>query len=220
MNKLTAAIAALSILTTATQGFAQSDQSNEPTLPAARRSASTIAVLANSLPPRTRLEGMLARKDAVIVKGYSEIQTLSGQQQSSVRVLAVEFTDTSRQAKETGIALEVHQANQPDHIAVAYVDYSEIDRLVAGLEALEKLEPTATKLSNVDASYRTQGDLEVQHIDQNGARLATVRAVQIPGPGIDLVWATAYFAPAQLADLGKQIQMAKQTLDEIKPQNK
>jgi hypothetical protein len=114
----------------------------------------------------------------------------------------------------------VHQANQPDHVAVAYVDYSEIDRLVAGLEALEKLEPSATRLSNVDASYRTQGDLEIQHIDQNGARLATVRAVQIPGPGIDLVWATASFAPAQLGDLGKQIQMAKQALDEMKPQNK
>jgi len=171
------------------------------------------AVLVDQIRPRTRLEATLLRKSTMIIKGYTEIRTIPGAQQSGIRILAVELTDTSKGTREYGLAIEVRQAGQSNHGAVSYVDYTEIDPLVAALESLQKLDASATRFAGIDASFRTAGDLEIQNVEQNGARVASIQAVQLRPPAADLVWATAYFDINQLADIAQQIQAAKQAID-------
>jgi hypothetical protein len=206
-NRASTVVAVLAVLALPHITKAQDEAANGGAPP-----RTTAALLVDSIKPRTRLEATLLRKGAVIVKGYTEIRTIPGAQQCSIRILAVELTDSARGTRDCGIAIEVRQAGA-NYGAISYVDYNEIDSLISALESLQKLDLSVTRFAGVDASFRTAGDLEVQNVEQNGARVATIQAVQLRPPSADLVWATAYFDVNQLSDIAEQVQIAKQTID-------
>src|SRR5438876_521723 len=90
-----------------------------------------LAEAADMLQPRaTRVEAMLLKKGAVIVRGYTEVATLQGEDGSAVRITAIELSDTTHRAKEYGLAIEVSRGERR---VVAYLDYDEIDEINTAL---------------------------------------------------------------------------------------
>jgi len=179
---------------------------------------SAVQVVPNLPPPPTRIEAAQQRKGSVVVKGYSEIGVVQGQSGSAIRVLAVEVSDTTRGAKEYGVAIAVDRASgQFTREVVSYLDYEEIDSLLGAIDALARLDNSATTLMNFDAIYRTHGDVELTSFTPtNGARGVALRCTQTIRPSGNIAWSTAYFTLSQLGDIRQQLIAAKLVLDKAK----
>jgi hypothetical protein len=188
----------------------------EPATPPAGMEATPPMPFFGPLPPQTRLEGLSAQRGIVLIKGYTDIGELQADDGAVVRLTAVQFADSSGQAKERGLAVSVETRGEDAARALAYVDYDEIDPLAAALETLVKLDLAASPLSNVEGQFKTRGDLEFANHTSNGGRVMTVRATQILTPSGQVLSAAASFRPARLAEFRQQVMTAKETLDRSK----
>ncbi|HEV8603847.1 MAG TPA: hypothetical protein VGQ99_00690 [Tepidisphaeraceae bacterium] len=164
----------------------------------------------------TKLEALELRKGTVIVKGYTEIGKVDGEEGSSISVSAIEMKDTARGTREMGLAIVSQQGGEGRRQAISYVDFDEIAGLIAGMDVLAKADPEATRLSAYEAQYRTRSNLEVVSFDSNNQRMISVRAVQVIFPSGEVIWATAHFRLATLAAIRKQISDGKELLDKVK----
>jgi hypothetical protein len=167
-------------------------------------------------PPQTKLEAFAARKNVLIVKGYSKVAEVSGDD-GVIRISAVDFSNADPNHAEhyTGLAIQVNESGRSGRSAVSHVDVEEIDPLLDAIARLTQLQSTATKLSDFDAGYRTNGDLEITNLSRDGTRSAGVRSVQILVPSGQICTATTYFRLGRLQELSQQIAAAKQTLDRM-----
>ena len=166
-------------------------------------------------PPLTRLEALAAQKGLVIVKGYTDVGTLIADDQSSVLVTAVQFSDGKN--KEHGIALHVSQPVEGRTIqTTAYVDEEEIDALVAAIDSLTKLQDGASPMQHFDARYQTQGALELVSTNLNGGRIILVRAMELRSGMEPPVVAQAPFFVSRLTELGQRLTTAKELLAKAK----
>ena len=167
-------------------------------------------------PPLTRLEAIASQRSVVIVKGYTDIGTLIADDQSSVLVSAVQFSDGTN--KEHGVALHVSQTVEGRSVqTTAYVDEEEIDGLVAAIESLSKLQDgAATPMQHFDARYQTLGALELVSTNVNGGRMILIRALELR-PGVEPpVVAQAPFFGSRLPELGQKLTAAKDLLAKAK----
>jgi hypothetical protein len=164
----------------------------------------------------TKLESLELRKGTVIVKGYTEIGKVDGEEGSSITVSAIEMKDTTRGTREMGLAIVAQQGGEGRRQAISYVDFDEIAGLIAGMDVLAKPDLEATRLSAYEAQYRTRSNLEVVSFDNNNQRMISVRAVQVMFPSGEVIWATAHFRLATLAAIRKQIVDGKETLDKVR----
>ena len=92
----------------------------------------------------------------------------------------------------------------------AFVDYEEIDSLLNAIDAIGRVDETATKLVGFEARYKTLGDLEISVFRQTRSGTAVIISTGI----CDRATPTL-----SLDDLGKvkaMIQEAKARLDEIR----
>ena len=166
-------------------------------------------------PPLTRLEALAAQKGLVIVKGYTDVGTLIADDQSSVLVTAVQFSDGKN--KEHGVALHVSQPIEGRTIqTTAYVDEEEIDPLVAAIDSLTKLQDGASPMQHFDARYQTQGALELVSTNLNGGRIILVRAMELRSGMEPPVVAQAPFFVSRLTELGQRLTTAKELLAKAK----
>jgi hypothetical protein len=166
-------------------------------------------------PPLTRLEALAAQKGLVIVKGYTDVGTLIADDQSSVLVTAVQFSDGKN--KEHGVALHVSQPVEGRTIqTTAYVDEEEIDGLIAAIDSLTKLQDGASAMQHFDARYQTQGALELLSTNLNGGRIILVRAMELRSGMEPPVVAQAPFFVSRLAELGQRMTAAKELLAKAK----
>jgi hypothetical protein len=169
----------------------------------------------------TKLEALELRKSAVIVKGYTEVGRIDGEDNSSITISAIEMKDTARGSHEMGLAIVAAQGGETRRSAVSYIDFDEITGLLTALEYLAKPDPEATRLSAYEAQYRTRSNLEFVSFDSNNQRMISVRAVQVLFPSGEVTWSTAQFRLATLASIRKQIVDAKELLDKLRePANK
>jgi len=168
------------------------------------------------LEPPTRLEAMELRKGTVIVKGYTEIGRVDGEDGSFIVISAIELRDMTRGTKESGLAIASHQGGDARRSAISYVDYDEMDGFLAAIDSLGKLDPEATKLTSYEAQYRTRSNLELVSFDSNGQRMISIRAVQVLFPSGELAWSTSHFRLATLLAIRKQIENGKELLDKLK----
>ncbi len=109
--------------------------------------------------PRTKLEALEDRHSTVIIKGFTRITTVEVR---GVRIDAVEMRElgnVSRAKGTRGCRCE-KVASGPDENR-AFVDYEEIDPLLNAIDAISRVDETATKLAGFEAKYRTLGDLEI-----------------------------------------------------------
>jgi hypothetical protein len=133
------------------------------TLPAALLALSAFAQApaANNSAYPTRLETLLRRTGVVITSSSQAVGTvdgrLSGTESNHVTVvLRTEvISNADGKAKEFGLALEMVRAHE-SRSGIIYVDYDELDGLVAGINQLLELKP---ELPVVQAKYETRGGL-------------------------------------------------------------
>jgi hypothetical protein len=164
----------------------------------------------------TRLEALELRKNAVIVKGYTEVGKVDGEEGSSISVSAIELKDTSRNTRELGLAIVAAQGGDTRRQATSYVDFDEIAGLLTAIDYLAKPDPDATHLSAYEAQYRTRSNLEFVSFDNNNQRMISIRAVQVLFPSGEITWSTASFRLPLLASVRKQISDAKEVLDKLR----
>lgn len=162
--------------------------------------------------PATQLENVLHVRGAVVVKGYTDIGTITGDYNDSVRITAVELTTPGTNEKATGLAVTVSQGGDTIAESVSYVDFDEIDAMLAALETIAKLEGTApTTMQRYDAEYRTRGDLELANVDREGARFLRVQSTQFL-PTTQVVVAAAHFPANRMAELRRHLEAARDAL--------
>ena len=164
----------------------------------------------------TRLESLELRKSTIIVKGYSEVGKVDGEEGSSITVSAIEMKDTKIGSHEMGLAIVAAGGAEGTRSAISYVDFEEIAALLTALDTLAKPDPAATRLSAYEAQYRTRSGLEFVSFDNNNQRMISVRAVQVIFPSGEVIWSTAHFRLATLASIRKQISDAKELLDKLR----
>ena len=162
--------------------------------------------------PATQLENVLHLRGVVVVKGYTDIGTITGDYNDSVRVTAVELTTPGTSEKASGLAITVHQGGDPIVESVSYVDFDEIDAMLAALETIAKLEgAAATTMQHYDADYRTRGELELANVDREGVRFLRVQSTVFL-PTTQVVVAAALFPANRTGELRRQIEAARNAL--------
>jgi len=159
--------------------------------------------------PRTKLEAIDWGYERVLVKGFSQIVSLTFRG-VEVRIDAIELKDTQTATRAIGLAIVLREPGENPRENRSFIDYGEIDRLLKALDTVAKVNESTTKLASFEARYRTVGDLEFNVFRQS--RSGTAASVT---SGIcDRI--TALLTLDDLDRLKAHIVEAKARLDEIK----
>jgi hypothetical protein len=159
------------------------------------------------LEPRTKLEAIEDRHSTVVIKGFTRITTVEVR---GVRIDAIEMRELGNVARAKGIAVVLREGGERPDDNRAFVDYEEIEPLLNAIDAIGRVDETATKLAGFEARYKTQGDLEIGVFRQTSRGTAVILTTGICDR------ATATLSLDDLAKVRAMIQEAKSRLDEIR----
>jgi hypothetical protein len=159
------------------------------------------------LDPRTKLEMIDDRHSTVVIKGFTRITTVEVR---GVRIDAVEMRELAGGQRAKGLVVILREGGEHPDDNRAFVDYEEIDPLLNAIDAIGRVDETATKLAGFEARYKTQGDLEIGVFRQTARGTAVIITTGICDR------ATATLSLDDLAKVRAMIQEAKSRLDEIK----
>lgn len=157
--------------------------------------------------PRTKLEAIDDRHSTVIIKGFTRITTVEVR---GVRIDAVDMREMGNVSRAKGLVVALREGGERPRENRAFVDYEEIDPLLNAIDAISRVDETATKLVGFEAKYRTLGDLEIGVFRQTRTGTAVIMATGI----CDI--ATQTLTLDDLAKVKAMIQEAKARLDEIR----
>lgn len=176
-------------------------------IPVAAQSVShTPPVTVQVLEPRNKLEEFETRLETVLVRGTTNIGTVSARS-GSIRVQAVEIQDLGKSERVTGIELTINPAPKA---LETLMDYEEIDALISGLDTVAKANESVTKLTRFRVGYRSKEDFEVAAFKlANDNLVVVVSNDAMPRVSIQMNL-------DEVAKLRYFILQAKATLDEIK----
>ena len=162
---------------------------------------------------RTNLEMMDRFQGSVILKGFTRITTVEIR---GMRIDAVEMRQIGGTFRYKGVVVSLREA-QPvgdnrtrTEESRAFIDYEEIDPLLNAIDAMSRVDETATKLAGFEARYRTKGDLEIAVFRQTRSGNAVLMTTGI----CDRV--TGTLSLDDFAKFKAMIQEAKGRLDEIR----
>jgi len=108
--------------------------------------------------PLTKLEQMQATTGAAIIRSFSRIAEMSGSVSKgvgTVELQALELFNTSTGEKQYGLAIEVSEGNKTDRTSRSLIDLDEIDGLLAGIDAISKVDSKAVGFESYRADYST-----------------------------------------------------------------
>jgi hypothetical protein len=159
--------------------------------------------------PRTKLETIDWRYEKVLVKGFSQIATVTARG-AEVRLDAVELKDTDSGIRALGLVIALRETGENPRENRSFIDYEEIDRLLKALDAIARVNESVTRLASFEARYRTVGDLEISVFRQSRSGTAASLTSGI----CDRV--TGLLTLDELDKLKAYIVEAKTRLDEIK----
>lgn len=159
------------------------------------------------LDPRTKLEAIEDRHSTVVIKGFTRITTVEVR---GVRVDAIEMRELGNVARAKGVVVILREGGEHPDDNRAFVDYEEIDPLLNAIDAIGRVDETATKLAGFEARYKTLGDLEIAVFRQTQRGTAVIITTGICDR------ATATLTLDDLAKVRAMIQEAKTRLDEIR----
>ncbi len=159
------------------------------------------------LEPRTKLEAIDDRHSTVVIKGFTRITTVEVR---GVRIDAIEMRELGNVARAKGLVVVLREGGERPDENRAFVDYEEIEPLLNAIEAIGRVDETATKLAGFEARYKTQGDLEIGVFRQTTRGTAVILSTGICDR------ATASLSLDDLAKVRAMIQEAKARLDEIR----
>ena len=158
--------------------------------------------------PRTKLEEFEYRHSTVIIKGFTRITTV---EMRGVRIDAIEMRDLgSAVGRAMGLVVVLREGGERPNENRAFVDYDEIDLLLNAIDAITRVDETATKLVGFEARYKTLGDLEIGIFRQTRSGTAVAMTTGICDQ------ATVPMSLDDLAKVRAMIQEAKTRLDEIR----
>lgn len=157
--------------------------------------------------PRTKLEAIEDRHSAVVIKGFTRITTIEVR---GVRIDAVEMRELGNATRAKGLVVSLREGGERPEDNRAFVDYEEIDPLLNAIDAIARVDETATKLVGFEARYKTQGDFEIGVFRQTSRGTAVVLTTGICDR------ATTSLSLDDLAKVRAMIQEAKARLDEIR----
>ena len=158
----------------------------------------------------TKLEALLEKTGAVIVKGTTNIGSVTGLRGAAF-VTSWEIFDAQTGHRDYGISIEIKENAQAERERgdVAYVDFAELEPLINGLDSLLKLDNTATKLATFEAQYKTNGYLSVFRFNTPGGYGTAVSAGGRRGPRLIL-------RPTGLGEFRDLLKSAKAIIDEAR----
>ena len=159
------------------------------------------------LEPRTKLEAIDDRHSTVVIKGFTRITTVEVR---GVRIDAIEVRELGNVARAKGLVVVLREGGERPNDNRAFVDFEEIEPLLNAIDAIGRVDETATKLAGFEARYKTQGDLEIGVFRQTSRGTAVMLSTGICDR------ATASLSLDDLAKVRAMIQEAKARLDEIK----
>jgi len=164
----------------------------------------------NTMPqePRTALEAFEKQTGTVIIKGYSEIGSVSGF--GTVSVECMELIEVSAGVRQLGIVIEVKESGALDRSDRCFIDYDEMEPLLKGIDYISKVTCSSTRLLNFEAIYKTKGDFRVLTFSSGSGKIEAVVSSGYIGA------VSALISMPKLSELRTIIWHAKQTLDEIK----
>jgi hypothetical protein len=163
--------------------------------------------------PRTKLEDLEDRHNTVIIKGFTRITTVEVR---GVRIDAIDMRDTGKSSVPNGllfakgIVVVLREGGDRPDDNRAFVDYEEIDSLLSAIDAISRVDESATKLVGFEARYKTMGDLEISVFRQTRSGNAVILSTGICDR------ATTTITLDELAKVKAMIQEAKARLDEIR----
>ena len=163
----------------------------------------------------TKLEELLEKTGAVVVKGTTPVGSVAGLR-GTAYITSWEILDVRAGRREYGISIEIREnaaqserERERERGDVAYVDYDELDPLISGLDHLLKLDNTATRLSTFEAQYRTNGYLSIFRFNTTGGYGTAVSAAGRRGNRLIL-------RPTGLVEFRDMIRSAKAVIDEAR----
>lgn len=156
----------------------------------------------------TRLEAALETTGAVIVKGSTQVGSVTGLR-GTASVTSWEIVDARTNGRVYGLSVAIRDNERPNEEELAYVDYDELDPLVAALDYILKLENTATKLARFEAQYRTRGELSFYRFNTPNGYGTAVAIRERRGPRLVL-------RPAGLVEFRDLLESAKTVIDEAR----
>src|SRR6185295_728112 len=162
--------------------------------------------------PRTKLEELDERYNSVIIKGFTGITTVDVR---GVGIEVIEMRDTDKTPSKAllfakGIVVVLREGGERPNDNRAFVDYEEIDPLLNAIDAISRIDETATKLPGFEARYKTMGDLEISVFRQTRSGRAVIMRTGICDR------ATTTLSLDDFAKVKAMIQEAKARLDEIR----
>jgi hypothetical protein len=157
--------------------------------------------------PRTKLEAIEDRHSTVISKGFTRINTIEVR---GIRIDALEMREMGNVSRAKGIVVILREGGERPDENRAFVDYEEIEPLLNAIDAIGRVDETATKLVGFEARYKTLGDLEIGVFRQTRSGTAVIMSTGICDR------ATTTLSLDDLAKVKAMIQEAKARLDEIK----
>lgn len=156
----------------------------------------------------TRLEAALETRGSVLVKGSTQVGSVTGLR-GTATVTSWEIVDARTAVRVYGVSVTIRDNERPDEEEVVYVDYEELDPLVAGLDYILKLENTATKLARFEAQYRTRGELSFYRFNTQSGYGTAVSIRERRGPRLIL-------RPTGLVEFRDLLNSAKELIDEAR----
>ena len=158
--------------------------------------------------PRTKLERLDEWYNTVTIKGFTRITTVEVR---GVRIDAVEMRALGSRDRAKGIVVSLREGGeQRPNENRAFVDYEELDALLNAIDAVSRVDESATRLASFEAKYKTLGDLEVGVFRQTQRGTAVSLTTGICDRATQTM---------TLDDLGKvkaMIQEAKTRLEELR----
>jgi hypothetical protein len=175
------------------------------------RSESRFFRACDQVGPLTKLEDFNARWEAVIVRGSTHIPSTVTARNGTADVDAIDLRDESNGSRATGVVVELRDANHLADEGRVFIDYEEIDPLIAAWDRVARTDDTITKLNNFESHYRSRGDMEISVFRQTPGGAV---AAAISGGVCSRV--RLLLSLDELTKLRWMIVQAKARLDEIK----
>ena len=158
--------------------------------------------------PETKLEAFEKQTGTVIIRGRSEIGSVSAM--GTVSVDCIDILDVSTGQRQMGIIIEVKAPGKYERTDRAFVDYDEIQSLLNGIDYIAKVTQSSTKLSSFEAAYKTTGELSVVTYSSSKGKIEAAVSAGYTSS------ARAFISTEKLKELRSVIAQAKKKLDEIR----
>lgn len=151
----------------------------------------------------------LERTGTALVKGWTAVGTVSGVR-GTAAVTSWEIIEAAGGGRVYGVSVAIRDPERPEQEEeLAYVDYAELDPLLAGLDYILKLENSATRLARFEAQYHTRGGLSFYRFNTPNGYGTAVSIRGRRGPRLVL-------RPAGLVEFRDLLESARTIIDEAR----